>query len=132
VTQVSVYLGTAMGKFNRAANWMISLQELKIRYQFHIFFIPHCLQTGVNNHSHPIHEDTHVNNVTVSCEMNLVLWCDVLMMTNIEKDFSGYQLCYFIKNHQRFRDHLCSCYQGTDDLDAHLHLCPDVGDGNGP
>jgi hypothetical protein len=34
VIQLSIYLGTAMKKFSRAANWTISLQELRIRYRF--------------------------------------------------------------------------------------------------
>jgi hypothetical protein len=34
VIQLSIYQGTAMEKFSRVANWMISLQKLKTRYHF--------------------------------------------------------------------------------------------------
>jgi hypothetical protein len=30
---------------------------------------------------------------------------------NINKVFSGYQPCYFVKNHRRFRDHPCPHHQ---------------------
>jgi hypothetical protein len=33
---------------------------------------------------------------------------------------SGYQSCQFIKNHQCFRDHVCTHHQGND-----VTLCPD-------
>jgi hypothetical protein len=36
------------------------------------------------------------------------------MATNINKVFSGYQPCQLVKNHRRFRDHLCP-HQGYDD-----------------
>jgi hypothetical protein len=39
------------------------------------------------------------------------------MATNINKVFSGYQLCDFSTNHQHFRDHLYPHHQGSDSPD---------------
>jgi hypothetical protein len=41
-------------------------------------------------------------------------WYDAFTVTNINEVFSGYQACQFIKNHQRFRGHLCPYHQGND------------------
>jgi hypothetical protein len=44
----------------------------------------------------------------------MYIWlCIILafMVTNISKIFSGYKPCQLVKNHRRFRDHLCPHHQ---------------------
>jgi hypothetical protein len=37
-------------------------------------------------------------------------------MINVIKVFSGHRPCQFVKDHQRFRDHLCPHHQGNETL----------------
>jgi hypothetical protein len=46
-------------------------------------------------------------------------WCDAFIATNINKVFSGYQPCHFIKN-QHLRDHLEPSHHGN-----YVTICPD-------
>jgi hypothetical protein len=41
------------------------------------------------------------------CRMNMI---------NVNKVFSGHRPCQFVKDHQRFRDHLCPHHQGNETL----------------
>jgi hypothetical protein len=45
--------------------------------------------------------------IKISYTRKLDLCCDSFLAAEINKVFSGYQPCQFIKNHQCFRDHLC-------------------------